>query len=109
MNNEDKIKLLKNIKQSIQFNVNNTVAILIGLVIGMAAIFIQVQLTFNNLVISWMSVVIYFVLLLLSGSINAALRIRKQLQTLEEIDNVIYGIITKEDAAETLIKRLYRK
>lgn len=109
MKDEDKIKLLENKKQSIQFKVNNGVAAVVGLVVGMAAIFVQVQLTFNNPIISWIVAGVYLFLLYCSGMVDAAIRLRKQIEILEEIDDMIYKIVTREDATEGLIKKLYRK
>ena len=109
MKDENKIKLLENKKQSVHFNLNNTVTILVSFVIGLAAIFIQVQLAFNNPIISWGVAIVYIMMLKLFGFVDAALTIPRQLKTLDAIDKAIYNIITKQDTTGIFIEKLYPK
>jgi choline-glycine betaine transporter len=110
MKPSEQIKLLENIKSSIQIDMNNIVAILIAIIGVGAPITIVIQLSSENLIFRLIVAALYVVLLYFAKVFSIVKEISKKEKTIRKIDKIIYNIVGKtanQEETDKIIKKLY--
>jgi len=108
MNSKSQLELLKNKKSSIEISINNTIALILAILVMILTVAVSIRI--SDIVISLVVTGLFLVILLASGTVNHALRVRAEVKLVNEIDSAIYKIITKETMEKEIdefIERLY--
>jgi hypothetical protein len=110
MKHSEQIKLLENIKSSIQIDLTNIVALMVAIIAIGTPIIIAIQLSSENLIFRFIVAVFYVVLLYFAKVFSIVKEVSKKEKTIRKIDKIIYNIVAKtanQEETDKIIKKLY--